>query len=203
MQLFNIANSHNQNVDLICGKVLNFSEFGNLEIVENKDLNFENFVTGNCNWHQPGIWFNCNKYKNILVDESLNFCFDFLLISKVLSNQRLYIKTVDKILVKFRIHNFSKTGSGSKSYFENMNTILGNFLLDNNLIKYHKRIRMYLFNINRNLHSNYFINSILLSNFSRSYKIFTLIAHYFKNIRYCSNRYYLGNLKNLILLKNV
>ncbi len=199
--LFKIALAYDINSDLIAGKVLNFCNSRTLSVVTNSNLNFSDFVSGKSNWHQPGIWINLKKHPNIIIKEKFNFCFDFYLISKLLLSPQLSIVDIDYVLVKFRIHDNSKTGSGNISYFNDMLEILNDFIADKTLEVYQHQIRNYIQIIRKNLNCNYAVRSILLSQHSRMKKIFIMIFHYLKNIKYCSNRFFFGALKNIFINK--
>jgi glycosyltransferase involved in cell wall biosynthesis len=195
-----IANLYisNKKVDLICGAVENFSKNGSLSIVFNSKITFSTFISGQNIWHQPGIWFNFKKFPDLYVNDNYNFCFDFLLMTEILQKKMLFICETKFTLVRFRIHLFSKTGSGNVSYFQEMISILNLYISNKNYSKYHNSIKNYLYKIKKNYYCNFKVNKIITNDASRFSKFIKLLYLFINNIIYCCNRYYFGSLRKLI-----
>lgn len=100
----------------IAGKVYNFSNDQDNEIIKNKNLTISNILNGKATYHQPGFWYCLKDLRNSnQLNPHYHYSFDIIhLLEYLLHNPK--IKYIDDELVFFRLHELSKTGSGQLNF---------------------------------------------------------------------------------------
>jgi glycosyltransferase involved in cell wall biosynthesis len=96
---------------LLASAVLNSSERGHF-LVCNKGLTAAQLISGRgAVFHQPGLWLWAKNLKDVgPLNETLNFAFDYHLVTKYLSRFPQVVYS-DRPTAKFRLHDASKTVS--------------------------------------------------------------------------------------------
>jgi glycosyltransferase involved in cell wall biosynthesis len=94
----------------IAGRVFNFYEDNPSlnDYTQNKNLNFNDFLTLNSIYHQPAIWINLEAIKKKGLNIGSHYYFDFLFYLTYFREFQKIIYTTE-ILAHFRVHSQSKT----------------------------------------------------------------------------------------------
>jgi glycosyltransferase involved in cell wall biosynthesis len=100
--------------DVLAGSVINFTD-ANKNLVHSANLSVKKMMRGDTSviYQQPGTWLYLDKLRHVgCLNESLHFCFDWLLVINYL-NRFPNVKYTTEALANFRLHNQSKTiGNG-------------------------------------------------------------------------------------------
>lgn len=113
--LIDVGRSYNQPSTIVAGDVINYTEGEpDEELIRQTGITFAGMVeywSGKLSWHQPGMFFPGEQLrKSVGVDRTLTYAFDYDLICRLLA-AGVQVQTLDRPLVRFRIHALSKTGS--------------------------------------------------------------------------------------------
>jgi glycosyltransferase involved in cell wall biosynthesis len=116
--LFKIAAAFEDNkVQLVAGRVRNFSDTEE-ELVANQNLSAEALMCWkpNVKFVQPGVWLRRNGIDKCGgIDEQFHYAFDWDLYIRYLYNAPV-VKEIPELLVHFRLHEQSKTGSSGEHF---------------------------------------------------------------------------------------
>ncbi|MFN3405094.1 MAG: glycosyltransferase family 2 protein [Cytophagaceae bacterium] len=113
--LLRIANEYiHYQFDMLAGVVEDFDDKSNYTAkVKNENLSPENMLMqeNGIKFHQPGVWLITEKVKTIGgINENFHYCFDWHLLIRYLINYN-NVRYTDDCLVRFRLHQASKTMS--------------------------------------------------------------------------------------------
>jgi glycosyltransferase involved in cell wall biosynthesis len=124
--LFKIADAFSDiNVDLVAGRVRNFSEL-NEEIIPNQKLSAKGLMCWErgVKFVQPGVWMRRGLiHKCGGIDEQYHYSFDWDLYIRYLYHFPV-VKELDDLLVHFRLHEDSKTQSMYEKFQMEQNLII-------------------------------------------------------------------------------
>jgi glycosyltransferase involved in cell wall biosynthesis len=199
--LFNLALEFDlKNYDLFAACVNNFDEISKIStLFKNNNLDIRKFLhvnkQANYYYHQPGIWFNLYKYKELgLLDTSLRYCFDhdFTLRYLVKNNK---VKYSDLIVVNFRYHSESKSISEQAHFDSEFGIAYKNFYYS--LPFFHKlkvqakrRYKSYQWHLS--------LKTICESQNGKSRKVILILKEIFKSPFFRATRFTAGTLKKLL-----
>jgi glycosyltransferase involved in cell wall biosynthesis len=99
-----------ENFDAVAGAVINFDNISE-EVIQSAELSVKKMIKGDVTviYQQPGTWVRTDKLKRLGgLNEDFHFCFDWFMLIGYL-NRYPKISYVTNALVKFRLHNESKT----------------------------------------------------------------------------------------------
>lgn len=120
-----------EKVHLVAGKVNNFTSTGS-EIVSNQNLTAKALMTwtAGTQFVQPGVWMRKDLFEQCGgIDESFHYAFDWdLLIRYLYMFPR--VMYLPELLVNFRIHEASKTGSSIHKFLAEEREIVKKILHD-------------------------------------------------------------------------
>lgn len=121
----------NHDADCVAGKVNNFSE-NESEIIANKDLSASGLMCWKpgVQFVQPGVWMRTQHVVNCGgINDKFHFAFDWDLMIRYLYHFTK-VAYVNDVLVNFRIHEASKTGSSLEKFAAEERRIIKALLTD-------------------------------------------------------------------------
>ena len=182
--------------DAVAGAVANFS-LTTENIIKSAELVVKKMIAGDKTviYQQPGTWLKTKKLKNIgLLNENLNYSFDWLMTINYL-NKYPKVNYIDDTLVKFRLHQDSKTVKYGLEFRREI-------LLISIGLMYHLDYRdNYGSEAIKCMQKNLWIEEIdrlKLNGFLRIEKVKSIFFAIFKNIAFYPYRYALGTIRKLI-----
>lgn len=193
-----IGEMYTDNVDAIAGQVEQFNEtIKTRYIKENKNISAETLILNPSHtcFHQPGLWLNLKKMKSIgEFRRDMHYCFD----------QEFYIRYfhmfpniyyLEDTLVKFRLHEHSKTIAFNEEFFKEQYQILDEIVIG----------KISLLHSQRKIAKEHLAwldwkaQLKMASQNKSASALFGLIIEMLKNPRRRINRYSLGMLRKILL----
>ncbi|MFN3405093.1 MAG: glycosyltransferase family 2 protein [Cytophagaceae bacterium] len=181
--------------DLLAGHVVNFNNSGYKEAVANNNLSPINTLFREIGYfHQPGIWLKTERVKALNgVKTDYHYSFDAHLIIRYMMDNVKMVYT-DKELVKFRLHDNSKTMSYHTRFVEE-NIRIADELKESDYFKADKeKIKSWI----RFKKWYLLLYNIEKSDSGRSVKIYKILFSIISDIPFRFSRYTAGTIRNIL-----
>jgi glycosyltransferase involved in cell wall biosynthesis len=188
---------HKHHFEILAGSVLEFDKDGKEKTIYNTHLTPENMImkVPEMRFHQPGIWLKTENIKALGgLSMEYHYCFDWHLVMRYLIQFSEILYTRD-ILVKFRLHDLSKTVS-----------VPLNFQDDNIKIAKELKELPYFSKLKAELEhyivmKEWYVNLLRIEGTkdSKTGKILKILKQSFSDISNRWSRYTLGTIKNILL----